>query len=153
MERRISVSRSLQLPVFAFLLICVSPAWADHVLVLIASADSPIESVSSLDLRKVYLGFTVNAGDGRQIRPLVNDSDSRLKEHFLQNVVGMSARSYDRRLLALVLQTGRRRPEVYSDAADLIGRVASDGHAVAFVWEEDAKNRTDIKILRVLWQH
>jgi len=152
MERRISVSKSVALFVLAAVLFVVpSSARADHALVLIASSDSPLETLSSLELRKLYLGFVVNSEAGRQIRPITNNSNARIKEIFLQDVVGMSARSYDRRLLTLTLQTGRHRPEVYADLGDLLNRIASDSLSISFVWKEDAEDRNDIKILRVLW--
>jgi hypothetical protein len=153
MERSIPVSRGCAIFILALVLLVVPPAArADHALVLIASADSPLTTVSSLDLRKLYLGFVVNSETGEQIHPITNTSDTRVKEIFLQNVVGMSARSYDRRLLTLTLQTGRHRPETYSDLDDLLNRVANDSLSIAFVWEEDAESRDDIKLLRVLWQ-
>ena len=153
MERSIPVSRGLALFVLALVLLVVPPAArADHALVLIASADSPLKTVSSLDLRKLYLGFVVNSETGQQIHAITNNSDSRVKEIFLQNVVVMSARSYDRRLLTLTLQTGRHRPEIYTDPCDVLNRVASNSLTISFVWKEDADSRDDIKILRVLWQ-
>ena len=124
---------------------------ADHSMVLIANADSPIEAISPIDLRKLYLGFVVLSNTGTQVRPLSNESDARLKEVFLQDVMGMSARSYDRRLLTLTLQSGRPRPEVIEDLNLLLQRIDNDLQAVAFVWEEDVENMDNVKVLRVLW--
>ena len=134
------------------MLVGAQAAYAEHALVLITSADSPLQSVSSIELRKLYLGFIVNTDTGHQIRPVTNDSDPHAKEIFLQNVVGMSARSYDRRLLALTLRTGRHRPEVFRETSVLLDRIADATHSVAFVWEEDVEGREDIRVLRVLWQ-
>jgi hypothetical protein len=146
------VIRGLQFLILTLLLFAAQAAYADQALVLITSADSPLQSVSSIDLRKLYLGFIVNTETGHQIRPVTNDSDSRAKEVFLQSVVGMSARSYDRRLLTLTLRTGRHRPEVFRETAALLDRIADDAYSIAFVWNEDVAGREDIRILRVLWQ-
>ena len=152
MECRIPVIRGLQLLGLTLLLVGAQAAYAEHALVLITSAGNPLQSVSSIELRKLYLGFIVNAESGDQIRPLTNDSDSRAKEIFLQNVVGMSARSYDRRLLTLTLRTGRHRPEVFRETTALLDRIADDSNSISFVWVEDVAGREDLRIVRVLWQ-
>jgi hypothetical protein len=112
-----------------------------------------LTAISSLDLRKLYLGFVVYFAEGLQIHPLSNNSDPRVREIFLQDVVGMSARTYDRRLLTLTLQTGRHRPETFTDLEDVLQAISENSLAVAFVWLEDVEDRDGIKILRVLWQH
>jgi hypothetical protein len=148
----VSTRLNLIAPMLALILLATNSR-ADHELVLIARHDSPLTTISSLDLRKVYLGFVVNAPSGRQIYPIANNSDARAKEIFLQDVVGMSARTYDRRLLTLTLQTGRHRPVSFTELEDVLGSIADNSFAIAFVWREDVENRDDVKILRVLWQH
>jgi len=129
-----------------------APVCADHSLVLIANAESPIDSLLPLELRKVYLGFNVVDGSGQLIRAISNTSNARLWEIFLQDVMGMSARSYDRRLLSLTMQSGRVRPDSFDDLDQILTRIANDRHAIAFVWEEDIKDKSDFKIVRVLWR-
>lgn len=133
-------------------LLAASPrVHADHSMILIANVDSPIEAISPLDLRKLYLGFVVMTSNGAPVRPLSNASDTQLKEIFLQDVMGMSSRSYDRRLLTLTLQTGRRRPEVIEDLSILLQRIDSDLQSITFVWEEDIESLDSVKVIRVLW--
>ena len=127
-------------------------ARADHSLVLIAHIDSPLDDLSSLSIRKLYLGFTVVNDEGDIVHAIVNSSDSSVWEIFLQDVMGMSARSYDRRLLTLTLQSGRSRPEVVNTAEETLDKIDEDKNAVAFVWSEDIEGRNNIKVLRVLWQ-
>jgi hypothetical protein len=126
-------------------------SYADHSMVLVTSSDSPVDSVSPLDIRKLYLGFVVRDRQGNPIRPMTNASDSRLWEIFLQDVMGMSARSYDRRLLTLTLQSGRPRPDVYGSLQSILDSVEQDDNAVAIVWEEDIAKRPGLKVIRVLW--
>jgi hypothetical protein len=146
------VSRFCIITLMVMTLMGASPdARADHSMVLISNADSPIVSISPLDLRKLYLGFVVTAGDKTQVKPILYASDELLQEIFLQNVMGMSARSYDRRLLTLTLQSGRPRPQVFEDLESVLQRIDSDPQTIVFVWEEDIENLPNIKILRVLW--
>lgn len=124
---------------------------ADHSMVLIVNAESSIDHVTPVDLRKIYLGFTVTNGGGRVIRAVTNRSSPRLWEIFLQDVMGMSERSYDRRLLALTLQSGRLRPVVRYDLGQIIDTLRGDNDAVAFAWREDVEEIEDVRIVRVLW--
>jgi len=124
---------------------------ADHSMVLIANADGPVQSLTPLDLRKLYLGFVVTTNGRSPLKPILNESDALLTEIFLQDVMGMSERSYDRRLLTLTIQSGRPRPEVLDNLDAILRLVASDPHAVAFVWEEDITDVEGVKIVRVLW--
>jgi hypothetical protein len=126
------------------------PASADETLVLIVSADSKIEQLDSLEVRKLFLGMTVTH-NGDRLRPLLNEAEPRLKEVFLQNVVSMTDMTYDRRTLRLALQGGRSLPVVYSDKVMLINSIAADPTAVSFAWAKDVERDRRIRILRVLW--
>lgn len=152
MECGISVNR-FPIIILLILMLCASapPSRADHAMILIANADSPIEELGPLDLRKLYLGFPVMTPDGTPIRPLSNASDARLGEIFLQDVMGMSARSYDRRLLTLTLQSGRPRPEVIEDVDVLLQRIDTNLQSITFVWDENIQDLDNVKVLRVLW--
>jgi hypothetical protein len=126
------------------------PAWADETLVLIVSADSKVDQLDSLEVRKLFLGMTV-VHNGDRLRPLLNEAEPRLKDVFLQNVVSMTDMTYDRRILRLALQGGRSLPAVYADKAMLINTVAADPTSVSFAWFRDVQHDKRIKILRVLW--
>lgn len=153
MERGVPVScRLLTYGLFLSLFVAAGQSLADHSMVLVASADSPMTTVSSLDIRKCYLGFVVRDSSGNQIHPITNGSDTHLWEVFLQDVMGMTSRSYRRRLLTLTLQSGRRRPEISENLDSLLDHLKSNSNAVSFVWEEDLAGRSDFKILRVLWR-
>ena len=126
------------------------PASADETLVLIVSAESKVEQLDSLEVRKLFLGMTV-VHNGDRLRPLLNEAEPRLKDVFLQNVVSMTDMTYDRRILRLALQGGRSLPAVYADKAMLINTIAADPTAVSFAWARDVQHDKRIKILRVLW--
>ena len=126
------------------------PASADETLVLIVSADSKVEQLDSLEVRKLFLGMTV-IHNGDRLRPLLNEAEPRLKDVFLQNIVAMTDMTYDRRILRLALQGGRSLPAVYADKVMLINSVASDPTAVSFAWAKDVQHDRRIKVLRILW--
>ena len=150
MERGISVNRLTATAVLLTLLTVAAPALAGEQLVLIVSTDSKVEQLDSLELRKLFLGLTVTH-NGNRLRPVLNESDSRVQEIFLQNIVSMSDITYDRRLLRLALIQGQTQPTAYKDVGSLIKVVAADPSAVSYAWLKDVAHDTRIRILRVLW--
>lgn len=127
------------------------PRAAEQTMVLVVSRDSPVTHLDVIDVRKLFLGLTV-INNGRTLRALENRSDGRLHEAFLQNVIGMPERVYERRLLSITLQQGARRPEVYTDATTLLGAVAADPGAVSVAWATDVAQNHRLRVLRVLWR-
>ena len=150
MERGNSVSRIAATAVLLALLGAGSRAQAGAQLMLIVSADSPIVQLDSLQIRKLFLGMTVTE-HGTRLRPVLNQTDARVKEIFLQNIVSMSDSTYDRSILRLTLIQGQRQPTIYQDIALLLKAVASDPSAVSYAWSEDVAHDPRIKALRVLW--
>jgi len=150
MERGDSVKKLTAMAVILALLAGVAPAGATEQLVLIVSANSKIEQLDSRELRKLFLGLTVTR-NGSRMRPVLNETDARIKEIFLQNIVSMSDITYDRSLLRLALIQGQTQPTTYKDITLLIQAVASDPDAVSYAWTKDVAHDARIKILRVLW--
>jgi hypothetical protein len=147
-ERRIPVIRAIATALLLALL-CGS-AHAQNSVLLVADENSPIETLSSFDVRKLYLGITV-FWMGRMIRPLRNDSEATLNDRFLQSVVGMSEESYERRLLANVFRFGTARPDAYRDKERLFQTLRQNPYAVTYIWVTD-KPPPGLKVLRVLWK-
>lgn len=132
------------------LLSTVTSAFAGEELVLIVSSGSNIDQLDSSAVRKLFLGLTVQS-NGNRLRPLLNESDAQLKEIFLQNIVSMSDSTYDRYVLQLSLQQGRKQPVVYRSNTQLIDSVAADPAAVSYAWVRDVEHDGRIRILRVVW--
>jgi hypothetical protein len=149
-ERGNSVSKFTATAVLLTLLTAATPALAGEQLVLIVSAASKIEQLDSLEVRKLFLGLTVTH-NGNRLRPVLNESDDRVKQIFLQNIVSMSDITYDRRLLRLSLIQGQTQPTAYKNITLLINSVAADPSAVSYAWAADVAHETRIRILRVLW--
>ena len=127
------------------------PRGAEQTMVLIVGHDSPVTHLDVIEVRKLFLGLTV-FNNGRQLRPLDNRSDDRLHQAFLQNVLAMPERAYERRLLSLALQQGAHRPEMFESTAALLNDLAGDPSAVSIAWATDVAQDTHIRVLRVLWR-
>ena len=55
--------------------VVVLPSFADETVVLIVSAESKVEQLDSLEVRKLFLGMTVTH-NGDRLRPLLNEARS-----------------------------------------------------------------------------
>jgi hypothetical protein len=150
MECGNSVSKIAATAVLVALVTASRPVSAAEQLVLIVSADSKVEQLDSLEVRKLFLGLTVTQ-NGDRLRPVLDEADARIKEIFLQNIVSMSDTTYDRSVLRLALIQGQVKPIAYKDIALLIKAVKDDPTAVSYAWAEDVAHDSRIKILRVLW--
>jgi len=140
-------------PGLALLLLCCSvlsvSARGDRV-VLIVNAGGPATALDAIDIKRLFLGIPVERS-GITLRSMVNNSDERIKQVFLQYVVSMSETAYQRRLLMLALAQGRSMPPVYSDNAQLLAAVAANSSAVSYAWESAALRNPRVRILRELW--
>ena len=150
MERGNSVSKIAAAAVLVTLLAASGTVSAADQLVLIVSADSKVEQLDSLEVRKLFLGLTV-IHNGDRLRPVIDEADPRVKEIFLQNIVSMSDSTYDRSVLRLALIQGQIKPIAYKDIDLLIKAVIADPTAVSYAWAKDVAHDSRIKILRVLW--
>jgi len=152
MECCISVRvRISQLLTLTALTLVAQASLAEVAVVLVTYKDSPIQSISSLDIRKVYLGISVTV-DGNTIRALRRRDDERLNRIFLQSVIAMSERSYERRLLSLMLKFGTPRPAEVDDSDELLESLATIPSSIAYMWKSDAEADSRVRIIGVLWQ-
>jgi len=143
--------KSLLAAAFLALLLCAAnPALAAESLVLIVSARSNIEQLDSPLVRRLFLGLTVTQ-HGLRLQPLLNASDAKINELFLQNIVAMSDSTYDRYVLRLTLMQGRTQPLVYKSESALIDAVAADPSAVGYAWARDVERDPRVRVLRVVW--
>ncbi len=152
MECRVSVRvRGAQILIISALALMATTSRAEVAVVLVADKDSPIESVSSLDIRKIYLGITVTIG-GDVVRAIRRRDDERLNQIFLQSVIAMSQRSYERRLLSLVLKFGTPRPVEVDSHDELLELLENHSSSIAYMWKSEAESDSRVKIIGVLWQ-
>jgi hypothetical protein len=132
--------------------LCALPAWSADALVLVVRADSPIQSLDSLQIRKAFVGLTVTA-DGGTVRPLINDSLPMLRTAFLQHIVGLSEQMYQRRTLTLALQQGRALPPAFTSQTELLRELAASPYAVTYMWLSMAQTSSQLRVVRVLWRN
>jgi len=133
------------------MMLSMTAAWADDTMVLVTSSESPITDISSLDIRKAYLGISVRIA-GSTVRPILQLDDDRLNLIFLQSVIAMSQKSYDRRLLSMMLKFGTPRPGKADSREALIETLQGNPYAIGYMWKSDAESDARVRTVKVLWQ-
>jgi hypothetical protein len=145
------IARVAASAILALVALASSSVRADDVVVLVANPELAKLDISSLTVRKVFLGLPARRGN-LEVHGLRNAADPRLTDIFLQTVVSMSAWSYERRLFAQALQNGTPLPVEFSSFDELVHRLTDDPGAVSYMWYRDAVRYPSIKIVRVLWR-
>ena len=143
--------RSALIALFVFCCLCPGLAQAERTAVLVTNASCPVQELRPLEIRKAYLGVAVRKL-GRTIRPMRLNNDAALKQVFLQSVVAMSEKSYERRLLSLALKYGTPRPVEYNSVDALVKSVLKRDCAIAYMWQSTSMEYKNLKVLRLLWQ-
>ncbi|MCL4316123.1 MAG: hypothetical protein M1527_04585 [Gammaproteobacteria bacterium] len=121
------------------------------VVVTVTGAETKAASLTQQEVRRLFLGETL-IKDGEQLIPLLNTGDPMLYEVFLQKVIFLSARNYERQVLSRVFRMGGRRPAAYTDSAKLLEALRSEPGRVSYMWDDMAKSSPGIKTVGTLWQ-
>ncbi len=124
---------------------------AARTVVLVTSESCPISEISSLNVRKAYLGVAVTLVD-RRVRPMRLNSDEKLSQIFYQSIVAMSEKSYERRALSLALKFGTPRPAEFSSLDEALATVRRIECSMVYAWSDQLDGRQGIKSIRVLWR-
>jgi len=137
----------------ACLLASQSPATAraEREVVLVTGKECPIHEISPLDIRKAYLGVALTL-EGYTVRALRLNEDERLSQVFFQSIVAMSEKTYERRLLLLLLKYGTPRPLEFASADDLAGALERYECSIGYMWRSDATRFENLTIRNLLWQ-
>ena len=133
-------------------LICVSSTaqTVQRSLLLVCSDNAKLESLSHADVRKLFLGVPLIV-DQVRLKPILNANDPLATDVFLQKVIFMSRRQYERQLLSRVFRLGDQRPPEYEDI-DLLAKALLDTpDSLSYMWSEQLEHLTGLKSLGVLW--
>ncbi len=135
------------------LMSCLLPslAQADRVMVLITNQSCPLTEISTLDMRKAYMGVAVTI-EGYPIRAFRLNNDELLSNAFFQYVVAMSEKTYERRLLSMLLKYGTPRPTEFDDLDGLTVALGKSNCGLGYTWITDAAEQDGVKVLKLLWQ-
>ena len=144
------IMRLLAIVPVVVLLLWSGTAAAERTVVLVTNRGCPISDLSSLQIRKAYLGVSVQV-DNSTVRPLRLTSDAELNEIFFQAIVAMSEKSYHRRALSLAVKFGTPRPGEFSSLSGALEALEKSTCGIIFLWTEFAAMHDNGKMVKVLW--
>ena len=143
----------LRVATLLVLLACLMPglASAERTMVLVTNEACPLTEMSTLNMRKAYLGVSVTIR-GYPIRAYRLNNDEMLNKAFFQYVVSMSEKTYDRRLLSMLLKFGTPSPIEFNEIDNLANALQHSNCAIGYMWLTDAAEQDGLKVLKLLWQ-
>lgn len=119
-------------------------------LLLVCSEKSALDSLSHAEVRKIFLGVPMIKNQMR-LKPLLNASDVFATDVFLQQIVFMSKRRYERQLVSRVFRLGDQRPPEYEDVDLLVNALLNTPGSLSYMWSEQLEHQTGLKSLGLLW--
>jgi len=126
-------------------------AWSQQTanVVLITHKSSNVDSLSLLDIRRLYLGFSV--ANKNVNRPVINRVNEKVYEDFLKNIMHMTEDGYKRKIVRRVFRYGADYvTELYSIVA-IARHLDAHPNDVVFVATDDLPRIKGAKIVVRLW--
>ena len=117
-------------------------------LVMVTSTLTDEVSLSQKELRRLYLGLGVVKNDNQMV-PIRNHSNDILHEVFLQKVMFMSSRTYERQLNLRTIRKGLKPPTQLSTHKAIINALIIHKNSVAYMWKNQAVEHPNIRILKI----
>ena len=162
MERAASLKTSLLLPLLMLGVLWVpallvpahsfaQASGAERVLVLVAAAESQITAPTNEQVRNAWMGLPVKI-NGQLLEPLRNLAEPMADEVFLQKVMFMARRRYERNVISQVFHFGGTLPRRVDERDQLTIMLRNNPGAVTYLWADEAKDMPGIKILAELWR-
>ncbi len=137
--------------VFFAVLLGQSYALQARELVLVCRSQESINVFSKTELRRLFLGFPVKKNN-TLVNALRNTSENDVYQVFLQNVMFMSKRNYERRLLSLNFTRGNKVIPDYEDTLLLIKNIKKNSNNVSYVWRDNLDESQGLTVIQVLWE-
>ncbi len=117
-------------------------------LMLVSSTDQ-VAPLSSLDLRKLFLGLPITQ-EGQQLQAVIYQPDSEMRDIFLKTVVGMTSRSFERKVLQARLSFGARIVPTYRSKTEVVEALQEKQLVVSFMPFSDAQFY-ELEVVQTLW--
>ena len=134
----------LTLLVLVFLL-CGSVNLHAEQVVVVVNKDGPLSHLSKAEIRGIYLGEIRFVG-GMPVRP-IQYPEGPVKEAFLSNVIGLSAKDYKLYWVKKLFQEGLTPPLVKTDPKEILNAVREDAWGIGYLPKEFVNGTPDIQII------
>ena len=118
--------------------------------VLVAAESSQVQKTSVLEIRRIYLGLP-SSPDSLIKKPVINMSGQKTYKAFLKNIMHMTEKGYQRKLIKRIFRQGDAKIMETKNITDLVSHLEKNPHDVSFMDEDTAKRTKGIKVVQVLW--
>lgn len=126
-------------------LLCSSVNLHAEPVAVIVNKDGPLSHLSKTEVRGIYLGEIRFVG-GMPVRP-IQYPEGQVKDAFMLNVIGMSAKDYKMYWVKKLFQEGLTPPLVKSDPTDIMNAVREDPYGIGYLPKEMINEAPDIQII------
>ncbi len=120
-------------------------------LVLVSSNTAHYQTFSKLEIKKLFLGYSM-IKNSTKIQAIRNLSDQLSYQIFLQNIISMSAKNYERRLMSKTFRTGSTSVSSQHSLSKLKQQLTAQESHVSVMWRHDILEEDKLKIVQVLWR-
>ena len=120
-------------------------------LVLVASTTASYEPLSPFEVRKIFLGYPITRANN-QLIAIRNKSDEESYQIFLQKVIHLSARNYERRLMSKTFRTGTPTVLEADTLPALKNKLFNNEFNVSVMWLEDVDSDSNLRVIQRLWK-
>jgi len=125
-------------------------ATTDFSAVLVASKYSSISPLKTNDIRRIFLGLRpVNST--QLATPVINISDQHTYIQFLKNIMYLTERGYQRKLIKRVFRQGADNIQVINSHEKLAQWLRDNPDSFSYMLKQDAEKQPELKIIQVLW--
>lgn len=118
--------------------------------VLVAAQDSPVQKMSIIEIRRVYLGLESSVDSGIK-QPVMNLSDPVLYKAFLKNVMHMTESGFRRKIVKRIFRQGGEKVIQIKSHSELVEYLQNNKNDVSFMDLKTAQQNRGIKVVQVLW--
>ena len=116
-------------------------------LVVVSSNATDYLPMSRFELRKLFLGYPVKQ-NGKVISAIRNTSDDRAYQLFLQQLIHLSAKNYERRLMAKTFKTGAANVPTADSLDHLINELIEADSTLSFMWMDEVDAQYGVKVIQ-----
>lgn len=120
-------------------------------LVLVSSTTANYEPLSSFEIRKIFLGYPIKR-ENTLLIAVRNKSDDEGYQIFLQKVIHLSARNYERRLMSKTFRTGTPTVLEIDTLSALKTKLLNNEFNISVMWLEDVELDSNLKVMQRLWK-
>lgn len=137
--------------VFLVLIVAITPTSNARELVLIGANIPEHQSFTSFEVRKLFLGHPIKKNN-KIFKAIINTSDDMAYQVFLQKIIHLSEKNYERKLLSQKFRTGSLNVLSEPTLLKLNKALNKDKSRLSFSWLDEISQKNSIKVIQTLWK-